>query len=166
DDIVDYLTFTFLPLLLIWRMGWVPEPGAVWVIPALMASLFGFANKAAKDESAGFFLGFPSYWNVVAFYAGLWTVPEGRWFNGVLILLLAVLTVMPVRFIYPNLAPRRWKVSLMVGALAWILILIAMLVRYPDVPLWLTLVSLIYPAWYGVLSLWLDRQPRSGPSKL
>ncbi len=28
DDIVDYLTFTFLPLLLIWRMEWVPHPGA------------------------------------------------------------------------------------------------------------------------------------------
>jgi phosphatidylcholine synthase len=24
DDIVDYLTFTFIPLLLVWRMGWVP----------------------------------------------------------------------------------------------------------------------------------------------
>lgn len=166
DDIVDYLTFTFLPLLLIWRMGWVPEPGAVWVIPALVASLFGFANKAAKDESAGFFLGFPSYWNVVAFYAGLWTIPEGRWFNAAIILALALLTVMPVRFIYPNLAPKRWKVPLMVGALAWIFILVAMLARYPDVPLWLTLISLIYPAWYGALSIWLDRRPRGAASKI
>src|SRR5688572_7384303 len=24
DDIVDYLTYTFVPLILIWRMGWVP----------------------------------------------------------------------------------------------------------------------------------------------
>ena len=71
DDIVDYLTYTFLPLLLIWRMGWVPAPGAVWIAPAMVASLFGFANTGAKDEGEGFFLGFPSYWNVVAFYAVL-----------------------------------------------------------------------------------------------
>ena len=30
DDIVDYLTFTFIPMLLVWRMGWVPfAPGLV-----------------------------------------------------------------------------------------------------------------------------------------
>src|SRR4029434_729685 len=38
DDIVDYLTFTFVPLLLVWRMGWVPfAPGIVgiaWVVAA------------------------------------------------------------------------------------------------------------------------------------
>ena len=82
-----------------------------------------------------------------------------------LILALAVLTVLPVRFIYPNLAPRPWKLPLMLGALVWTLILIVMLVRYPDVPLWLTLVSLIYPAWYGVLSIWLDRPSRRVASK-
>src|SRR5687768_1198770 len=55
DDIVDYLTFTFIPLLLVWRMGWVPFApglaGAVWIVPALLASLLGFANVGAKDET-------------------------------------------------------------------------------------------------------------------
>lgn len=156
DDIVDYLTFTFVPLLLLWRMDWLPEPRALWVIPALIASLFGFAHREAKDEAAGFFRGFPSYWNIVAFYAGLWTIPEGRWVNAALVLALALLTVLPVRFIYPNLAPRPWKLPLMVGGLVWGGILLAMLVQYPRVPLWLTGLSLLYPAWYTVLSLWLD----------
>jgi phosphatidylcholine synthase len=26
DDLVDYLTYTFIPLLLIWRAGWLPAP--------------------------------------------------------------------------------------------------------------------------------------------
>jgi phosphatidylcholine synthase len=38
DDIVDFLTYTFVPLLLMWRMEWLPPPAEVWVIPALMAS--------------------------------------------------------------------------------------------------------------------------------
>src|SRR5687767_12781785 len=29
DDIVDYLTFTFLPVLLMWRLEWLPQPGAL-----------------------------------------------------------------------------------------------------------------------------------------
>ncbi|HWK90160.1 MAG TPA: hypothetical protein VNP72_09200, partial [Longimicrobium sp.] len=109
DDIVDYLTFTFLPLLLVWRMGWVPDPAAAWVIPALVASLFGFANVNAKDESAGFFLGFPSYWNGVALFAGIWHHLYGPWVNAVVIAVLTILTVAPVGFLYPNLAPRPWK---------------------------------------------------------
>ena len=82
DDIVDYLTYTFIPLLLIWRMGWVPAPGGWWVAPAMVASLFGFANTGAKDEAGGFFLGFPSYWNIVALYLGPLHHYAGPWPDG------------------------------------------------------------------------------------
>jgi phosphatidylcholine synthase len=161
DDIVDYLTFTFLPLLLVWRMGWVPEPGALWMIPALIASLFGFANTAAKDEGGGFFLGFPSYWNVVAFYAGLWAGPRGDWVNAALLLGLAALTVLPVRFLYPNLAPRPWKTPLIVGALGWLGVLVFILLDYPRAPGWAVWASLVYPAFYTGLSLILDFRPEA-----
>jgi len=158
DDIVDYLTFTFIPLLLVWRMGWVPSPGAVWIVPALVASLFGFANTAAKDEGGGFFLGFPSYWNVVAFYAGVGYQWWGGWGNAVMILFLALLTVLPVRFIYPNLAPRPWRTPLLLGALVWLAIMVAMLRGYPHAPGWLVAVSLVYPAAYTALSAHLARR--------
>ena len=160
DDIVDYLTFTFLPLLLIWRMGWLPEPGGIWVAPAMVASLLGFANTGAKDESGGFFLGFPSYWNLVAVYAGVFYFEFGPWVNAVMIAALTVLTVLPVRFIYPNLAPPPWRVPVLVGALVWMGLLVAMLPRYPLVPEWLFWLSLVYPVFYTALSLHLDAQAR------
>ncbi len=159
DDIVDYITYTFLPLLLVWRMGWLPEPAPLWVIPALMASLFGFANAGAKDEAGGFFLGFPSYWNVVAFYAGIIHHFWGPWPNAVMLLGLAALTVVPVRFLYPTLAPRPWKLPLLAGALLWLVIIVAMLLLdYPHEPGWLVLLSLVYPIFYVVLSLLLARR--------
>ena len=160
DDIVDYLTFTFLPLLLVWRMEWVPEPTMLWVAPALIASLFGFANVAAKDEAGGFFLGFPSYWNLAALYLGLRPDLLDGWFNAAILLALAVLTVLPVRFIYPNLAPRPWKVPVLGGAFLWLALLAWMLPRYPDVPGWLVGVSLVYPLFYTVLSARLARRAR------
>jgi phosphatidylcholine synthase len=163
DDIVDYLTYTFLPLLLVWRMGWLPAPAGVWVVPALVASLFGFANTAAKDEGGGFFLGFPSYWNVVAFYAGIVHHLFGPWPNAVMVLALAALTVVPVRFLYPNLAPPPWKRPLIAGAVVWTVVIAAMLwLGYPDVPVWMTLVSLAYPAFYTVLSAVLARRGGGG----
>jgi len=152
DDIVDYLTFTFVPLLLVWRMGWLPEPAVVWIAPALLASLFGFANTAAKDEAGGFFLGFPSYWNVVAFYAGFAHRLYGPWVNAAMLLVLALLTVLPARFLYPNLAPRPWRTPIIVGALFWLGMMLWLLVDYPQAPAWIVWLSLLYPAFYFGLS--------------
>ena len=67
DDICDFLTYTFLPLLLVWRIGVVP-PAEQWIILVpLVASAYGFCQTLAKTPD-GFFLGFPSYWNIVALY--------------------------------------------------------------------------------------------------
>ncbi len=175
DDIVDYLTFTLIPLLMVWRLAWVPgvviDPagervgwGWLWIVPPLITSLLGFANVGAKDEERGFFLGFPSYWNLVAFYLGLFVsmfAEGGRWFNAVLVTALAVLTVVPVRLIYPNLAPRPWKTPLLAGAGVWGVALLAMLPWYPGgVPSWAVWASLAYPVFYVVLSAWLDVKGR------
>ncbi len=167
DDLVDYLSFTFVPMLLVWRMGWVPFApglfGIVWVAPALLMSLFGFANVAAKDEGGGFFRGFPSYWNLAAFYAGLLHYglgSAGDWLNALGLLALAGLTVAPVWFLYPNLAPRPWRGPVLVGAYAWAVLLLAALPFYSRVPAWLTGISLIYPAFYVRLSAHLDRARR------
>jgi phosphatidylcholine synthase len=163
DDIVDYLTYTFVPLLLVWRMGWVPEPGAVWVAPALVASLFGFANTGAKDETGGFFLGFPSYWNVVAFYAGFIHRLYGPPVNAAAIVFLSVLTVLPVRFLYPNLTPRPWRAPVIVGALLWLAAMLSLLPDYPVAPAWALGLSLVYPAFYIWLSIRLAGRARLIP---
>lgn len=157
DDIVDYLTYTFVPLLLIWRMGWVPAPGLLWIAPVLVASLFGFANTGAKDETGGFFLGFPSYWNVVAFYAGFAHRLWGPWVNAAVLLILAALTLLPVRFLYPNLAPRPWRAAVITGALAWLGLTLWLLPDYPTGPMSLVWLSLLYPTFYGWLSFRLAR---------
>jgi phosphatidylcholine synthase len=164
DDIVDYLTYTFVPLLLVWRMGWLPEPAVVWIAPALVASLFGFANTAAKDEAGGFFLGFPPYWNVVAFYAGFVYAAYGPWVNAGAVLLLTLLTLLPVRFLYPNLAPRPWRASLILGAVLWLGMMLWLLRDYPHAEVWVVWVSLLYPAFYFWLSHRLAGRPvRSNP---
>ncbi len=156
DDIVDYLTFTFVPLLLVWRLQWLPPPAGLWVTCAMIASLFGFANTAAKQEEEGFFLGFPSYWNIYAFYAGLWFTHHGPYIPAMVLGLLTVLTVLPVRFVYPNLISQPWRGLLVVTAIVWLGVLLTILPRYPDVPAWLRWVSLSYPGLYIGVSVYLD----------
>lgn len=174
DDIIDYLTFTFIPLLLVLRMSWAMEPD--WlafaaVAFAMAASLFGFAHRMAKDERAGFFRGFPSYWNLMAYYFGLWVAyygAAGRVAVTVLLVGLAVLTLTPLRFVYPNMAPQRWKTPLLLGGAAWGVVLVAALPWYPNphdpegsIPSWLMWSSLVYPAVYVAASLHLDRRARA-----
>lgn len=164
DDIVDYITFTFLPVMLLWRMEWVPRPALAWLAPALVASLLGFANVKAKQEEGGFFLGFPSYWNVFALYAGIAHARWGPWLPGVAALALAALTVMPVRFVYPNLAPPPWRAWVIGGAIAWTVLLVALLPAYPRPHGALVALSLVYPVFYFALSARLDRAARqAGP---
>ena len=69
DNIVDYLTYVFAPIVLLWTTGHLPDGVAGRVVAAvpLLASCYQFCRVDAKT-SDHFFLGFPSYWNVVAFY--------------------------------------------------------------------------------------------------
>src|SRR5262249_5673570 len=61
DDIVDFLTYSVLPLLLIWRAQILPPGLEAWLIVPLLASAYGFCQVSAKTDD-GYFLGFPSYW--------------------------------------------------------------------------------------------------------
>ena len=71
-----------------------------WVLAALplLASSYQFCRVDAKTDDH-FFLGFPSYWNVVAFYAiVLDRQPTAR---GTLVV-FSVLVFVPVRYLYPS----------------------------------------------------------------
>jgi phosphatidylcholine synthase len=86
---------------------------------------------------------------------------------GIACLVLSALTVLPVRFVYPNLAPPPWRLPVLAGAAAWLLVLVAMLPGYPRPAPLLTWASLLYPAFYVGLSVALDlraRRARAAPS--
>jgi phosphatidylcholine synthase len=123
DDLVDFLLYACLPLLLIDRAGLLPE-GCGWVlVVALIASAYGFCQADIKTED-GAFLGFPSYWNVVAFY--LFALPiKGSWAVD-LILGLSLLTFVPSRYPYPT-QPGRLNRLMLLLSVPWTLVLAAVL---------------------------------------
>lgn len=167
DDLLDYLTFAFIPLMLVWRMQWLPMDFGWTVVLAMGASLLGFAHSGAKREEEGFFRGFPSYWNIFAFYAGLITPMFNAWVTLALLLLLTVATVSPIWLLYPNLTPYPYRPWVLGGAAVWAMILLIMIPFYPRLPVWVTLISLVYPLGYTLLSFWLSwrklPKPASGP---
>ncbi|MAA74419.1 MAG: phosphatidylcholine synthase [Salinisphaeraceae bacterium] len=156
DDIVDYLSFSFIPLLLIWKMQWAGDWSTPLAVGAMLVSLLGFANIHAKQDAAGFFSGFPSYWNLTAYFAGLFHETYGSDIVVIMMLVFMALTLLPVRFIYPNKIRAPFRMPLIAGGGIWLLFLLATLPAYPDLPGWAVWIALSYPIAYLALSAVLD----------
>jgi phosphatidylcholine synthase len=155
DDIVDYITFVFLPLMLLEASGglylWTAFPVAAAV---LLSSMYGFVSPDAKT-SDHFFTGFPSYWNVVVLYLMVFAVPPGV--NAIVLLALSALVFVRIRYVYPSRTPVLQRLTLVLAG-AWTIALAAMIVLWPSPPRWLTIGSLAFPVYYVVLSLALERR--------
>jgi phosphatidylcholine synthase len=123
DDIIDFLTYTFLPLLLVYRARILPEGQEAWLLLPLIASVYGFCQVQAKTDD-GYFLGFPSLWNVVALY--LYVLPLYPWVKLAVVIVLAILTFVPTRHLYPSLPGRLNRLTTIFGAIwtpffAWVI---------------------------------------------
>ncbi|MBM3738433.1 MAG: CDP-alcohol phosphatidyltransferase [Acidobacteria bacterium] len=148
DDIIDFHTYTSLPLLLLWRAGPVGS-GQEWcLVLAALASAYGFSQTEAKTED-NFFLGFPSYWNIVAFYVYLLRPPQMA--AAAAVTVLAVLTFVPSRYLYPTQGGPYARFT-NAAAAVWTLAVITILVWWQDAPPALVWGSLAFPAYYMVAS--------------
>jgi phosphatidylcholine synthase len=172
DDLVDSQTYVTLPLLLIYQAKLLPPGQDVWLLLPLLASAYGFSQTWAKT-SDGYFLGFPSCWNVVAFYLYVLRPPPALCVA--LLIGFAVLTFVPLRYLYATQRGRWNRLTNQLGAL-WAVHLIWVLWSLSSAPVndeqvrILGFSSLWFPVYYLSLS-WLislrhwrrkQRQPVDG----
>jgi phosphatidylcholine synthase len=148
DDLSDFLNYTFLPAFMMIHAGWVPEPRLAWGIIPIIVSAFAFSNRGIKNEDAGYFLGFPSYWNVFAMYVLVWFVrAEIQWPTVVFILIFSVASLMPLRFVYPSRAIQ-WKAFFIWGGVLWVAGMFVILWVGEQGPMWWVYISALYPVAY------------------
>ncbi len=152
DNIIDYQTYVFVPALIVWQAELVLLPFPVCAA-MLLSSAYGFAHSAAKVESGDhFFTGFPSYWNIVVVYLYILQLPQIV--NAIILAALAVLVFVPIRYIYPSRTRTLQIPTLILGA-TWAALFAWMIFRLPATDGPWTALSLVFPAWYVGLSLWL-----------
>ena len=153
DDTIDYLTYVFVPAFFVWHALLVPERWSILAVAAmLLSSAYGFNRKDAKTPDH-FFTGFPSYWNIVVFYlyvAG-WTPVV----NLGLLLLLAALVFVPLRYVYPSRTPLLRAATVLCG-IAWGGLMLVLISQAPDVSRPILWISMLFPAYYAILSLSLQ----------
>ena len=148
DDLIDFHTYASLPLLLIWRAGVLPGASAWLLLLPLLSSAYGFSQVDAKTDD-GFFLGFPSYWNIVAFYLFVLRPPAPV--AAAVLVIFALLTFVRTPYIYSTRgAPFARTMNL--GAVVWFVLLGVILFGPAQYSRMVAVVSLVYPALYLAFS--------------
>ena len=154
DDLIDFLTYAALPVLLVWRAEVLPAELSWVLLVPLVASAYGFSQVSVKTED-GYFLGFPSCWNLVAFY--LYVLRPPVWLTVALLVMFAFLTFVPTRYLYPTQRGRLNRWTNVFGAV-WTIFFAAILLNpwprpFGDVHTQqLAVVSLVFPVYYLVAS--------------
>jgi phosphatidylcholine synthase len=159
DDIVDYLCWVVVPLILLVRAELLPA----WAVaPPLLASAYGFGRVGVKTAD-DYFLGFPSYWSLFGLYVFVLDTPPS--FNTALALVLSALVFVPIRYPYPTRTRPLRRLTMALGAL-WALTLIGLAALLPDPPRWLAWASLGYGVYYLLLTIGLWRWRRAATERV
>ena len=99
DLVVDYLTYVFVPAILIYRAGLIsPAFAPAAIMAMLLSSLYAFVRADMKTAD-NFFRGFPALWNVIAFY--LFMLAAGGTVGVIVVAIFSALTFAPITFVHP-----------------------------------------------------------------
>jgi phosphatidylcholine synthase len=128
DNIVDFASYVFLPILFLLLAGLLLQ--SVWAFATLLAfsSAYGFSRTTAKQSDEGFSVGFPSYWNVVVFYAYVFDLSPAP--TSALVVGLSLFVFTGVRFLYVSRLRRGRSLHFVLGS-AWGAALLAALFIEP-----------------------------------
>ena len=149
DDICDYFTYVLLPACFLIEAQILPHPA--WAAAPVIASAYGFSRDDAKTDDH-FFLGFPSYWNILVIYLYLLEISPGV--SLLITLGLSVAVFVPLRYLYPSRTRVLRPLTLTLLSL-WGVGSFWLAVQPEPARLWLWL-SLIGPCYYVGLSLILN----------
>jgi phosphatidylcholine synthase len=126
DLVVDFTTYVFVPAYAVAVSGLLPEPVALpaGLLIVITGALY-FADRTMKTED-NYFRGFPALWNAVAFY--LFLLRPQPWLAVAIIVVLAMLTFTPFKFIHPMRVIRLRALNIAALA-AWSVLALIALVR-------------------------------------
>jgi len=148
DNQIDFLTYTALPLMLIWRADLLPGNLAWLLLLPLLASAYGFSQVNVKSAD-GFFTGFPSYWNIVAYY--LYTLQAPVWVSVALISICSLLTFVPTLYLYATRGGPFAK-TINIGSAFWFVSLGFVLFGPEEYRRAIAIASLAFPVMYLAMS--------------
>ncbi len=167
DNIVDFFTYTIVPSFFLLIVPLVP-PG--WSYLSVAAILFSSAYQFTQVDAKTldhFFKGFPSYWNIVIFYLFFWQMAP--WVNLMIIFLLAFLSFVPIKYVYPSRLEYLTnsvllRKAMVLASVIWGASTLGLLWVYPKSNLLLVVLSMGYLILYVMISLYRTCVPLNSPN--
>ncbi len=157
DNIVDFVNYTIVPCFFLLVTDLLPESFRLICVMAItFASAYQFTQIDAKTHDH-FFKGFPSYWNITVFYLFFWQM--SNFTNLIILLCLAVLSFVPIKYIYPSrmdyLTNNKYlRVAMVCMTVLWGMATSGLLWLYPQSNHFLVAISMGYILLYIGLSLY------------
>lgn len=161
DNIVDYLTYVFAPVILLWTNNFISQNtfGIITISAVLLSSCYQFSRSDAKtDNNNYYFLGFPDYWNIIAFYVIIFSLSS--LVTSFILIVCSILVFAPIKFLYPS-RTRQFQKSTVPLTVLWFINCILILAQLPQTDPILIQLSLIYPIYYIILSIYLTQKLKS-----
>lgn len=157
DNIVDFFTYTLVPCFFLLVTDLLPVHWRVFCVMIItFSSAYQFTQVDAKTTDH-FFKGFPSYWNIAVFYLFFWQMSPLT--NMIILLSLAILSFVPIKYIYPSRMDyltnnKLLRFSMVVITVLWGMATTGLLWLYPQSNHLLVAISLGYCLLYIGVSLY------------
>ncbi|APD50967.1 CDP-alcohol phosphatidyltransferase family protein [Francisella hispaniensis] len=163
DNIIDFTTYSIVPCIWIYVSAVVSQQ---WLIPIIImitiSSSYQFCQLNAKTDDH-FFVGFPSYWNVIVIY--MLCFQSSQLTNEITITILAIFSFIPIKYIYLSRTEHISK-SKFIKIFTFIFTMLAATVTFIAVLLYplktptpLITIILIFSIFYIIFSLKLNIKP-------
>ena len=148
DNLVDYLTWTFLPaLFMAMYLPFGPKPlPVIMMVVIIVSSVFCYANDGEKSND-NYFVGFPAAWNCVAIV--MYVLQTPAWVNIAATIFLAIMTLVPLHYTHPARV-KCFQIPNIIGATAWIVACAYLVVVYPVQPLWTLILFWVGGGWFMI----------------
>lgn len=152
DYVIDFATYAIIPAYFFYQAAMVPD---AWNLPLtflillVSALYYGIDNMVSDDMH---FVGFPVMWNmVVLFMYFIFSLPP--WGNVLLVIALAILHFVPIKFAYPSRVQRYRLLTLGITVVFLTSVFLAVWL-YPN-PSWLVNgMAILATLGYGILAVW------------
>lgn len=162
DNLVDFFNYTIVPSFFLLVTPLVPNHWQLLCVLAItFSSAYQFTQVDAKTTDH-FFKGFPSYWNIVVFYLFFWQMNE--WVNLSIIFILAILSFVPIKYVYPSRLDylthnKMLRTAMLLASIVWGMATAGLLWVYPESNPILTSISMGYIILYVGISLYRTKVP-------
>ncbi len=165
DFVIDFATYAIIPGYFLYECFWMVDGVKYYVLPEpewirfscvavlLLVSAIYYGKEPMVSEDM-YFIGFPVMWNAVAYFL-FFIFRLDPWINFALIIFIAILHFVPLKYAYPSQNKKFQKINFLM-----VFIFLAsnagILYYYPDEPMWMRIISGLYLPFVIWQTVWIS----------